>query len=106
MLGRIVVRLFATVLNVVGALVILAGTLFGAYYMSDNSGVFAPLAALPAWAHAVLGSFAGFVASFLCVVLLLGVPFLIVEIHRRGLMRTGRHASAEDLNVPLTPDLV
>jgi hypothetical protein len=106
MLGRIVVRLFAAVLNIVGALAILGGTLFGAYYMSENSGVFALLSTLPGWTHAILGLVAGFVASFMCVVLLFGVPFLIVEIHRNGLWLAADDAGVEVSGIPLTPDLV
>ena len=106
MLGRIIVRFLSLVLNVVGVLMILGGTLLGAWYVSANSEIFVALASLPVWVQTVVGLLAGFVVSFILVVILFGVPFLAIEINKNLVRIRDKIRSPHEAVVTLTPDLV
>ena len=69
MLGKIIVRFMSIVLNVVGFLLLLAGTIGGGMYAAQEDF------------NILLGIVAGFVASFLLVVATCGLPCLVVEIN-------------------------
>ena len=69
MLGKIVVRFMSTILNIAGIVLIVAGTVGGGRYASQaNESV-------------LVGAVAGFVASFLFVVVTFGIAFLVLEIN-------------------------
>lgn len=104
MLGRIVVRFMSLILNVVGILMILGGTLFGAWYVSAQP--FVTLGSLPVWVQSVAGLLAGFVASFLLVFLLFGIPFIVIEINKNLVRLRTEIGGPPRSNIPLTPDLV
>jgi len=69
MLGNIIVRFTGVILNLIGVLIIIAGTIAGGVIASqaDNS--------------VLLGMIVGFIASFISVVLSCGLIFLALEIN-------------------------
>ena len=69
MLGKIIVRFMSIVLNVVGVLLLITGTIGGGKYAAQED------------ANILLGGIAGFIASFLVVAVTCGVSFLVVEIN-------------------------
>ena len=106
MLGKIIVRRFRLLLNIVGVLAILCGTLCGAYLGSSSLELVAALGEVPGWVGTVVGLLVGFVVSFVAVALLLGVPFLLIEVHENVLKIRRQKAVPPGSQIPLTPDLV
>jgi formate-dependent nitrite reductase membrane component NrfD len=104
MLGRTIFRSLKAVLNVVGVLMIVCGTLLGAYVGSQFEWqvIFMNV---PMWVAVVLGLLAGFVTSFAVVAILFGVPFLLITMneHLEGIRR--EHDMQKTSSIPLTPDL-
>lgn len=69
MLGHIVVRFMSAILNIIGTLIIIAGTIAGGVIASQGE------------APVLLGILLGLVASFLFMVVTCGVAFLALEIN-------------------------
>lgn len=69
MLGKLIIGAMSAILNFVAVLMIIIGTIAGAYMAIDQS------------INAVVGAVLGFIVSFLAVVVYLGLVFLILEIN-------------------------
>lgn len=69
MLGKIIVRFMSIVLNVVGVLLLIAGTIGGGMFAAEAD------------VNVLLGIVGGFIVSFLLVVVTCGLSFLVVEIN-------------------------